>query len=137
MSEPTPVHQRLIDDMTLRGFAPLTQKSYIRVVRDCLAHAHKSPRDLQVDDARAYLLHLQRCGAGVGTINGSYVALRFFLRVTLGRGVRCVGIAFVGGIVSVIIAASAPTIGIVLARVPAGHGLLTAPLFFLTRERTR
>ncbi len=89
MSEPTPIHpirQRLIDDMTLRGFAPLTQKSYIRVVRNCLAHAHKSPKDLQVDDARAYLLHLQQSGAGVGTINGSSVALRFFLRVTLGRG---------------------------------------------------
>ena len=60
MSEPTPIHpirQRLIDDMTLRGFAPLTQKSYIRVVRNCLAHAHKSPKDLQVDDARAGFQH--------------------------------------------------------------------------------
>jgi len=49
MSEPTPIHpirQRLIDDMTLRGFAPLTQKSYIRVVRNCLAHAQKLPKHL-------------------------------------------------------------------------------------------
>jgi len=89
MPEPTPIHpirQRLIDDMTLRGFAPLTQKSYIRVVRNCLAHAQKPPKDLQVDDARAYLLHLQQSGVGVSSINSSSVALRFFLRVTLGRG---------------------------------------------------
>ena len=49
--------------------------------------------------------------------------------------VRCLGIAFVGGVVSVIVAASTATIGAVLAGVLAGHGLLTAPMFFLTRER--
>ncbi|MCR6645854.1 MAG: phage integrase N-terminal SAM-like domain-containing protein [Terricaulis sp.] len=66
MSEPTPVHpirQRLIDDMTLRGFTAPTQKGYIRVVRNCLAHAQKPPKDLQVDDVRAFLLHLQQSGA--------------------------------------------------------------------------
>lgn len=89
MSEPTPVHpirQRMTDDMTLRGFTEPTQKSYIRIVRNCLAHAKKPPKDLQLDDARAFLLHLQQCGASVSTINGASVALRFFLRVTLGRG---------------------------------------------------
>jgi site-specific recombinase XerD len=88
MPEPTPIHpirQRLIDDMTLRGFAPLTQKSYIRIARNCLAHARKPPKDLQVDDVRAYLLHLQQSGASVPTINSASVSLRFFLRVTLGR----------------------------------------------------
>jgi site-specific recombinase XerD len=89
MSEPTPIHpirQRLIDDMTLRGFTAPTQKSYIRIVRNCLAHAKKPPKDLQVDDARAFLLHLQQSGVSVSTINSASVALRFFLRVTLGRG---------------------------------------------------
>jgi len=88
MSEPTPVHpirQRLIDDMTLRGFTAPTQKSYIRIVRNCLAHAQKPPKDLQVDDVRAFLLHLQQSGGSVSTINSASVALRFFLRVTLGR----------------------------------------------------
>lgn len=88
MSEPTPIHpirQRLIDDMTLRGFGAPTQKSYIRIVRNCLAHAQKAPKDLHVDDARAFLLHLQQSGVSVSTINSASVALRFFLRVTLGR----------------------------------------------------
>lgn len=62
MSEPTPIHpirQRLIDDMTLRGFTAPTQQSYIRIVRNCLAHAKRPPNDLCADDARAFLLHLQ------------------------------------------------------------------------------
>ena len=47
MSEPMPTHplrQRLIDDMTLRGFTAPTQKSYIRIVRNCLAHAKQIGR---------------------------------------------------------------------------------------------
>lgn len=89
MPEPTPIHpirQRMIDDMMLRGFTAPTQKSYIRIVRNCLAYAKKPPKDLQVDDARAFLLHLQQSGTSVSTINSASVALRFFLRVTLGRG---------------------------------------------------
>ena len=88
MSEPTPIHpirQRMIDDMTLRGFSALTQKSYMRIVRNCLAHVGKAPKDLSVDDARGFLLHLQQSGTSVSTINSASVALRFFLRVTLGR----------------------------------------------------
>jgi hypothetical protein len=88
MCEPTPIHpirQRLIDDMTLHAFIAPTQKSYIRIVRNCLAHAQKSPEDLHVDDARAFLLHLQQSGVSFSTINSASVALRFFLRVTLGR----------------------------------------------------
>jgi hypothetical protein len=77
MSEPTPIHpvrQRMIDDMTLRAFTAPTQKSYIRIVRNCLAHAHKPPKALSVDDVRAFLLHLQQSGASVGTINSASVA---------------------------------------------------------------
>ncbi len=88
MSELKPIHplrQRLIDDMTLRGFTAPTQKSYIRIVRNCLARTKRSPKDLCADDARAFLLHLQQDGVSVSTINSASVALRFFLRVTLGR----------------------------------------------------
>ena len=88
MADATPMHplrQRLIDDMSLRGFIPATQRNYIRIVRNCAARASKRPEDLCADDARAFLLHLQGCGASVSTINSASVALRFFLRVTLGR----------------------------------------------------
>lgn len=88
MADTAPIHplrQRLIDDMTLRGFIPATQKQYIRIVRNCATHAKKPPGDLIANDARNFLLHLQGCGASVSTINAASVAMRFFLRVTLGR----------------------------------------------------
>jgi hypothetical protein len=47
MADATPIHplrQRMIDDMTLRGFGPSTQRSYIGAVRRCAAHVRKPPR---------------------------------------------------------------------------------------------
>lgn len=80
-----PVRQRLIDDMTLRGFTLETQRNYTRYIRSCVAFAHVPPQDLTVEQAREYLLHLQRMGVSVSTINACSVAVRFFLRVTLGK----------------------------------------------------
>jgi site-specific recombinase XerD len=75
----------MIDDMTLRGFGPVTQRNYIAAVRRCMAHLRKPPGALLAEDARAFLLHLQASGLGVASINRHSVALRFFLRVTLER----------------------------------------------------
>ena len=88
MTDASPIHplrQRMIDDMTLRGFGPGTQHSYMAAVRRCTAHVGKPPCALGAEDARAFLLHLQASGASVGSVNQHSVALRFFLRVTLGR----------------------------------------------------
>jgi integrase/recombinase XerD len=80
-----PLRQRMIEDMTLRGISPGTQKHYLRAVRACCAHLHIRPGDLTGELARSYLLHLQGTGVGYVTINGQSTALRFFLRATLGR----------------------------------------------------
>ena len=80
-----PLRQRMIDDMTLRGFGQNTQRSYIAAVRRCMAHVRKPPAAFGAEDARAFLLHLQAGGASVASVNQHSVALRFFLRVTLGR----------------------------------------------------
>ena len=88
MADASPIHplrQRMIDDMTLRGFGQNTQRSYIAAVRRCTAHVRKPPAALGAEDARAFLLHLQASGASVGSVNQHSVALRFFFRVTLGR----------------------------------------------------
>jgi len=88
MTDASPIHplrQRMIDDMTLRGFGQNTQRSYIAAVRRCTAHVRKPAAALGAEDARAFLLHLQASGASVGSVNRHSVALRFFLRVTLGR----------------------------------------------------
>jgi site-specific recombinase XerD len=80
-----PLRQRMIEDMTLRGISPGTQKHYLRAVRACCVHLCIRPGDLTGELARSYLLHLQGTGVGYVTINGQSTALRFFLRKTLGR----------------------------------------------------
>ncbi len=80
-----PLRQRMIEDMTLRGISVATQKSYIRAVRSCCQQTGCKPDDLTAEAARGFLLHLQQDGCSVATINGHATALRFFLRVTLGK----------------------------------------------------
>jgi integrase/recombinase XerD len=80
-----PLRQRMIEDMTLRGISVASQKGYVRVVRTCCAHTRRKPQDLTAEDARSFLLYLQRQGRGVASVNSHATALRFFLRVTLGR----------------------------------------------------
>lgn len=80
-----PLRQRMIEDMTLRGIGMPTQKTYVRFVRSCCQHTGVKPGDLDADAARGFLLHLQRDGCSVTTVNGHATALRFFLRVTLGK----------------------------------------------------
>ena len=80
-----PLRQRMIEDMTLRGISPASQKGYLRAVRNCCAFMRKKPTDLTAEDARAFLLHLQAQGLSVASINNHSTGLRFFLRVTLGR----------------------------------------------------
>lgn len=79
------LRQRMIEDMTLRGISPGTQKLYLRAVRACCAHLGVRPSELTGERARSYLLHLQSDGPGYATVNGHSTALRFFLRVTLGH----------------------------------------------------
>ncbi len=79
-----PLRQRMIEDMTLRGINSASQKTYLRAVRACCAHVGRRPAELTAEDARAFLLHLQRRGLSIGSINSHAAGLRFFLRVTLG-----------------------------------------------------
>ena len=65
---------RMIDDMTLRGFGPSTQRSYIGAVRRCAAHVRKPPGDLGAEDARVFLLHLQARGASAASVNNHSAA---------------------------------------------------------------
>ena len=80
-----PLRQRMIEDMTLRGIGSITQKTYLRAVRNCCTYTRRKPQNLSAEDARSFLLHLQSQGLSIGSINGHSAALRFFLRVTVGR----------------------------------------------------
>ena len=73
----------MIEDMTIRKFAPRTQEGYIRAVKSFSAFLGASPDTASFEDLRCYQLHLASIGAGVPTVNHSLTALRFLFMVTL------------------------------------------------------
>src|SRR5450631_3592849 len=82
----SPLRRRMIEDMTLRKFAPKTQHDYVQRVKNFAAFLGRSPDTASFEDVRSYQLHLVASGAGVSSLNQSVSTLRFLFRVTLGRG---------------------------------------------------
>ena len=56
----SPLRQRMIDDMTIRNMSPLTQKSYIRAVKNFSLFFRRSPDKLTFEHVREYQLHRSR-----------------------------------------------------------------------------
>lgn len=81
----SPLRQRMIDDMTIRNMSPLTQKAYVRAVKNFSFHFRRSPDKLTFEDVRAYQLHLVSRGLEATTINQIMCALRFLYGTTLGK----------------------------------------------------
>ena len=81
----SPLRRRMIEDMTLRKFAPKTQHDYVQRVKNFAAFLGRSPETATFEDVRRYQLHLTASGVGVPTINQTVSTLRFFFRVTLKR----------------------------------------------------
>jgi hypothetical protein len=73
----------MIENMTIRKFAPGTQEGYIRAIQSFSAFLGASPDTARFEDLRRYQLHLVSSGAGVPTINHTLTALRFLFMVTL------------------------------------------------------
>jgi hypothetical protein len=54
----TPLRQRFIADMQLRGYSARTQEAYTRVVRPLAERYHRSPDKLSEEEPRQYFLYL-------------------------------------------------------------------------------
>ncbi len=91
----SPLCRRMIEDMTVRGFAPATQTGYIRAVRDFTAFFGRSPDQARAEDLRRYQLRMRSIGASATSMNAAVSALRFFFTVTLGRDDAQVGMTTV------------------------------------------
>jgi site-specific recombinase XerD len=63
--------------MTIRNMSPLTQKAYVRAVKNFSKHFGKSPDQLTFEHVREYQLHLGSRGLGVQAINQFMCGLRF------------------------------------------------------------
>src|SRR5712672_2429278 len=81
----SPLRRRMIEDMTIRKFAPKTQHDYVQRVKNFTAFLGRSPDTASFEDVRRYQLHLAASGVGVPTLNQAVATLRFFFRVTLKR----------------------------------------------------
>ena len=82
----TPLRRRMIDDMTLRNFAPNSIETYVRCVARLAHHFHRSPDRLAPEEVRDYLLDLlQQQHVSLSYYRLTRAALRFFYEVTLGR----------------------------------------------------
>ena len=82
----SPLRQRMIEDMEVRGFTACTQRGYIAAVRNFTAFLGCSPDQADTEDLRRFQHHMRSQGASAANMNLAVSALRFFFGVTLGRG---------------------------------------------------
>lgn len=85
MAELSPLRRRMIEDITNRNLSPATQRSYISAVSKLSRHFGRLPDRLDVEDIRAFQMHLEGTGISWPGLNQIVCALRFFYSVTLRR----------------------------------------------------
>uniref|UniRef100_UPI00286CDC09 phage integrase N-terminal SAM-like domain-containing protein n=1 Tax=Methylibium sp. TaxID=2067992 RepID=UPI00286CDC09 len=56
----SPLRQRMLDALVLRGMAERTQEAYIDAVARLARHYRRSPDSLTAGEVQRYLLHLLR-----------------------------------------------------------------------------
>ena len=82
----TPLRQRMIEDMQLRGLAPQTQKAYVNAVRRLAGHYGKSPAEISEEELRQYFLYLtNEKEASRSTCTVTLCAIKFLYNHTLQR----------------------------------------------------
>ena len=65
MTKPTisPLRQRMIEDMTVRGFTLSTQRGYLAAVTNFTGFLGHSPDQADAEDLRRYQLHMRTGGS--------------------------------------------------------------------------
>ena len=82
----TPLRQRMIEDLQLRGLAAKTQDAYLRAVRQLAEHYHKSPDLITKEELRLYFLYLKNDKqVSRSGFNIALCGLKFFYERTLHR----------------------------------------------------
>jgi integrase/recombinase XerD len=81
----SPLRRRMLEDLRMRKFAPKTQATYLRAVRQFARYLERSPATATVENLRDYQLHLVDHGVSPVSLNAAISALKFFFEVTLGR----------------------------------------------------
>ena len=82
----TPLRQRMLEDLQLRGLSERTQELYVNAVRQLAEHYHKSPDRITEEELRDYFLSLKNVrhySRSASTI--ALCGLTFFYEHTLQR----------------------------------------------------
>ena len=86
VSQPvSPLRQRMLEDMAMRGLRQETQRNYLRSVRNFAAFLKRPPDTATADDIRRFQVNQAENGVQPQSVNCSVSALRFFFTVTVGR----------------------------------------------------
>jgi integrase/recombinase XerD len=80
----SPLRERMIEDMRIRGMGDKARQAHIPAIRDFAGFLKRSPDTATPDDLRAYQLHMTNAVTPT-TFNARIVALRFFFGITCGR----------------------------------------------------
>ena len=81
----SPLRQRMIDDMTVRGFSPTTQRNYVRDVGRFATFLRRAPDTATPEDVRQFQIEQREAGVPTPTMNSIVAALRFFFTQTIDR----------------------------------------------------
>lgn len=82
----TPLRQRMIEDLQLRGLSEITQDRYIRAVRQLAEHYKKSPDRITEEELRQYFLYLKNeKQVSHSTCTVALCGIKFFYERTLKR----------------------------------------------------
>jgi len=80
----TPLRQRFIEDMQLRGLAPTTQRAYVYYVAEFAKFYQQSPEHLDLEAVREYQLHLiNERKLSPQSVNAAIAAIQMLYTVTL------------------------------------------------------
>lgn len=83
----SPLRQRLIEELTLRGRSVNTIGNYVRALAELAGHYGMSPDRLDDEQLRAFVLMLHERKQSASTINVKVSAMRFFYSRVAGRPV--------------------------------------------------
>ncbi len=82
----TPLRQRMLEDMQLRGLSPKTQACYLFAVQQFAQHFGKSPALISEDELRRYFLYLStEKRVSPSTVTIALCAIKFLFERTLQR----------------------------------------------------
>jgi hypothetical protein len=83
----TELRRRMVRDMTLRGFSPLTHEAYLGAVSRLAKHYRRSPDQLSADEVQAYLAHmLEVRGLSWSTCSIAANAFKFLFHASSAAG---------------------------------------------------